>query len=80
MVTAVVTPTEARLYQNGVRVRTTPAPGVVPTIPGPLYLGARGLEHDRFFRGWMDDLVIYRRALSDAEVLSLYTNPGAPPP
>jgi hypothetical protein len=80
MVTAVVAPSEVRLYQNGVRVRTVAAPGPVPYIPGPLYLGARGLENDRFFRGWMDDLVIYRRALTDAEVLQLYTNPGAPPP
>lgn len=75
--------TTARLYQDG-DLLCTLAPGYVPaadTTPlvlgGWLEAGPRLADNDRF-RGGMDDLVVYNRALSAAEIQAIAAG-GTPP-
>lgn len=72
MATLVVTPTGLRLYRDGVLVSTNSLPGGLQRFPAKLFFGARGTLSSNYFRGWIDDAKIWRRALSPVEVQALY--------
>lgn len=56
-----------RVYMNGRLVKTASAPGQMKGAAGKLYIGSVD-EHERFLRGRMDDLRIWRRTLTDEEI------------
>jgi glucose/arabinose dehydrogenase len=56
-----------RLYVGGVQVGSTPATGALPLGSGPLRLGATAVFGQRF-AGQLDEVRVYDRALSAAEV------------
>ena len=68
-------PGEWNLYVNGARARETVTSwqGTVLTQDGDLYIGAdRCFPDDEFFKGNVDEVRIYNRCLSAAEVSNLY--------
>ena len=65
------------LYRNGVRAGGQD--NVTMASPRcPLSIG--GLEEGWAFRGWLDDLQIYSRALDETEIRAIVAHPGAVPP
>ncbi len=58
-----------RIYVNGVLTDTESQPGAIGAFPGNLRIGGSTNE---FWTGSMDELFIYNRALSDAEVDQLF--------
>jgi aerobic-type carbon monoxide dehydrogenase small subunit (CoxS/CutS family) len=71
-----------RTYRNGVLVTSNTAPsGPADSDPNPLRLG-RHAAANQFFQGIVDDVRIYSRALSQAEIQSDMNTPvdGTPPP
>ncbi|HVQ91760.1 MAG TPA: LamG-like jellyroll fold domain-containing protein [Mycobacteriales bacterium] len=58
-----------RIYQNGTQVSTHAASGPVPSLPGALEIGANTRWNERF-AGRLDEIRIYNRALSAAEIRS----------
>lgn len=75
-------------YINGTQAASTGATGSITHItPATLVLGSDSPEssNSRYFNGSLDDLRIYSRALSAAEILDVYndlggTSPPPPPP
>jgi hypothetical protein len=72
--------TTERLYRNGVQVASAPYSG---TLPNPtsanLAIGAKvigGTSADSFWDGKIDDLAVWNRALSPAEIESLAAGGG----
>lgn len=65
-----------RLYVNGRQVAQAPLTGAAAKSAGPLRIGGDP-THSEWFRGRIDDLRIYNRALSAAEVaVDRRTSPG----
>jgi autotransporter-associated beta strand protein len=63
-----------RLYRNGVQVGSrTDAVGAI-TVSENWAVGARGTGTERFFKGGIDDVMIWNRALGGAEIGLLYSN------
>jgi hypothetical protein len=65
------------LYVNGTKLPTvtlTPPSGTAPLLTGTGYIGNRSAL-DRGWSGQIDDLRIYSRLLSDAEIQALFTMP-----
>ena len=60
------------LYVNGQLIDTNSTSQGSITNNHNLYLGRRGVRDDRFFKGYMDEIRIYNRAISDTEILDLY--------
>jgi hypothetical protein len=58
---------EVRGYIDGALHATIAAPGAIPSRQGPLVVGADG-SLAQLFGGRVDDLRIYRRALTAAEI------------
>lgn len=58
-----------RLFRNGVQVAAHAATGTIPAAAGPLHFGANPLWTEAF-AGRIDDLRIYNRALTPAEILA----------
>lgn len=56
-----------RLFINGAQVDTTPIAGTIATSGGPLRIGGNSLWGE-FFQGRIDEVRIYNRALSPAEI------------
>jgi uncharacterized repeat protein (TIGR01451 family) len=70
------------LYRNGVAVATTPSGAVSTTVNANWAIGARGGGGSQFFNGVIDEVRLYQRALSAAEIGLLAgqtTNPGPGP-
>jgi hypothetical protein len=73
----------AVIYRNGIAERTEPVGSFVPQTHAPLFLGSRPVgpfsEPHNHFRGLMDEVAIYNRALSAAEIQALVAagNAGA---
>lgn len=61
------------LYRNGTEVGREPSPTGAVTVDESWFIGDRLSESDRFFDGDIDDVRIYDRALSPAEVRALAT-------
>lgn len=71
LLTATFDGSEARIYENGVLLKKKDVSGYPWSTLGDLYIGLD--EYGDFcFKGNMDDLRIYNRALSAKEVLALY--------
>lgn len=70
-----------RMFRNGVEIQQNGAkygPAHLPLINQPLAIGGKPIPHtdprahDSFFSGEIDDVAIYRRALTPEEVQSLF--------
>jgi hypothetical protein len=55
------------LYVNGVRVSTKQASGTIQSTSSPLWIGGNS-PYGEYFNGRIDDVRIYNRALSQAEI------------
>ena len=63
----------ARLYYNGTNVASTNLGVFVPKTTGDLLLGKdMSLLTNNFYTGAMDEMSVYRRFLSDAEITAIY--------
>jgi hypothetical protein len=60
-----------RLFQNGQLRSSARFQGTISVSGGALFVGIHTLKNQAMFRGTMDELRIYNRALSDAEIASL---------
>jgi hypothetical protein len=60
-----------------VQVSSVPATGLIQTTTTPLRIGGNTYSTE-FFRGLIDELRIYNRALSGAEILSDMNTPIVP--
>ena len=77
--TAVWTGTEAQLFVDGtLEAHQAAAPAANNTRPLCLGYVWGGGTPQRFFRGTLDEVMIFSRALTPAEVASLYFNQGGP--
>jgi alpha-tubulin suppressor-like RCC1 family protein/subtilisin-like proprotein convertase family protein len=63
----------ANLYYNGTNVASTNIGYIIPKTTGDVLLGKdMGLETNNYYSGEMDEMSIYGRALSDAEIMAIY--------
>lgn len=62
------------LYINGRMVATEPGAGAVPTNSLSLRIGADGNGGNRF-SGVLDELAVFGRALTESEIMDLYSTP-----
>src|SRR5262249_11527624 len=67
------------LYVNGVRVSSRALPGAIATSADPLVLGGNAVWGE-WFAGLIDEVRIYRRALSATEIQADMSRPVATPP
>ena len=58
------------LYRNGVAVATSNVSGTLSPTTGTLQIGAS--QFGEYFKGLIDEVRIYNRALSDTEIQALY--------
>jgi hypothetical protein len=58
----------ATLYVDGVADTSVPATGKISTSSYNLFIGENSQQRGRYFKGLMDDVWIYARALSESEV------------
>ncbi len=67
---------EQKLYINGVAAGAISQSGTVRVNADSLYIGTRHLfgSLSQFFKGCLDDLVIWNRAFTATEISSLYNN------
>jgi hydrogenase maturation factor HypE len=63
-----------RLYVNGVAVNSTPLSGAMVTSAGPLRIGGNTIWGD-YFAGVIDEVRVYYRALTPAEIQRDMTTP-----
>ena len=64
-----------KLYLNGVLAASEAVSGNLLTTSGPLRIGTQGkLEED--FKGKIDEVMIYNRALSESEIKTIYDAKG----
>jgi hypothetical protein len=68
-----------QLYVNGVQVASRAQTGAIATSTNPLQIGGDSL-YGQYFAGRIDEVRIYNRALSVAEIQSDMNTPVAPPP
>ena len=59
-----------RLYVNGALVDTRAVTGAAPVSSGPLRVGGNGVWSGEWFDGQIDEVRVYDRALSAAEILA----------
>ena len=68
-----------RLYVNGVQVGSTPLSGNVTPTANPLWIGGNS-PYGEYFNGRIDEVRVYRAALSQAEIQADMAAPlGGPP-
>jgi hypothetical protein len=60
-----------RLYRNGAQVATMADTTGALQVEAGWAIGSRGSNAERFFQGLIDDVLIYNRALSPAEIAAL---------
>ena len=58
------------LYRNGVAVATSTVSGTLSPTTGTLQIGAS--QFGEYFKGLIDEVRIYNRALSDTEIQTIY--------
>ncbi len=59
---------QVRLFVNGTQVASTPASGPIPTSSAPFRIGGNQVWGGEWFSGWIDEVRVYNRALSAAEI------------
>ena len=74
--------TALRLYRNATQVATFARSGAITTSTGPLRIGGNSIWPTEFFNGLVDEVRIYNRALTAAEITTDMNTPigGSPPP
>ena len=75
-VVCTVDATTMRLYRNGALVATQPFTGtMISPLPAPMAIGAKltGTASDSYWDGLIDEMALWHRTLSAAEVSTLYT-------
>jgi len=65
-----------RLYMDGEEIATMKRPGPVKPTDAPLVLGNFAVNHRAFFRGKLDEVRIWDRALSPEEIRALAAGTG----
>jgi hypothetical protein len=64
-----------RLYKNGLLVYSRGQTGNIGSNSEPFYIGRRSKRHDyAYFRGRIDEFIVWDKALSDAEVTEQYNH------
>ena len=71
-VTMVFDGTDDIIYLDGVEVNRKPAPGTLNSTARPFIMGSDAVEGGRYFPGALDEVKIYNKALTAAEILQLY--------
>jgi gliding motility-associated-like protein len=61
-----------RIYLNGTLVGANSIAGSICNSTNTLYFGYNNSSYSRYFKGKLDDIMIYNRAISASEVLQLY--------
>ena len=69
--------TQLRMYINGMPVSSTPDTGTIQTTTTPLRIGGNTYGSE-FFQGLIDEVRIYNRALTQAEIQTDMTTPIGP--
>lgn len=59
---------QMRLYVNGVERASMAVTGVIPNSSGPLRIGGNSVWSSEWFKGELDELRVYNRALSVTEI------------
>ncbi|HEY7705952.1 MAG TPA: LamG-like jellyroll fold domain-containing protein [Gaiellaceae bacterium] len=70
--------TTMRLYVDGVQRATKAQTGAMPASTGPLRLGGNNVWKSEFLSGGLDEVRVYNRALSAAEIQADMNAPVAP--
>jgi hypothetical protein len=73
-VTMVHDGTDDIVYVNGIETKRKPAPGKLNSTTFPLCFGNNPIEGGQYFIGALDNVKIYNRALTAAEIARLYQN------
>ncbi len=68
-----------KIFMNGVLVAQKDVLGKLNKTTRPLGLGYNPIDGGNYFKGSLDDVQIYNRALSDAEIAALYAEQNATP-
>ena len=69
--------TTVRLYVNGIQVATRATSGPIVPTTGPLSIGGNTIRPAEWFTGRIDDVRVYNRALSAAEITTDQNTPVA---
>ena len=69
--------TEGRIYIDGILDTASPGTGQINLTSSDLYIGENSGATGRFLHGLMDEVRIYSRALTDAEILEVMAGAGA---
>ena len=67
------------IYFNGVRVNEKNAAGPLDVTTKPLGIGFDPIDNNYFFNGSLDEIQIYKVALTDAEIAALYAQQNQAP-
>ncbi len=71
--------TQDKIFFNGVLANAKGVTGTLNSTTHPLGIGYNPIDGGNFFKGALDEVRIYNRALSDAEVALLYDQQSQPP-
>jgi chitodextrinase len=66
------------IYVNGIETKRVPAPGTLNNTARPLVFGNNPIEGGQYFVGALDNVKIYNKALTAAEVKKLFTSGTTP--
>ncbi|GEM_PF-2629931 len=66
----------AQLYINGVLQNSQGFGGPINSTPNSMFLGQSSNTNDTYFNGIIDDIRIYKRALTEEEIQALYLEGG----
>ncbi len=75
LVSLVVTPTNATIYMmntNGLSTVSTNIPNAVMAFDGPSAIGTDPFQDNRTFNGKIDEVVVFNKALTEAQINSIY--------
>jgi chitodextrinase len=67
-----------KIFYNGVMVNQKDVVGKLKSTKYPLGIGYDPIDNGGFFKGSLDEVQLYNRALSDVEVAALYAAQNAP--
>ena len=70
---------QIRLFVNGVQVASLPQTGAIAPSGSPLWIGGNS-PYGEYFSGRIDEVRVYRAALSQAEIQADMANPVKPSP
>ncbi len=71
--------TKDRIYMNGVQVAEKDVAGALDATTHPFGMGYNPIDNANYFKGSLDEVQIYDEALSDIEIMDLYTLQSTPP-